>query len=284
MDNPRRVTGDTADMGFWEHVEALRGVLLRMLAVLAVAAAGWFAVMPRFFDAVIMAPCRPDFPLYRLLGAGWLEAVTATGAGAGSQGAGGAVQLVNIQLASQFFTHMATSCWMAVITAFPLLLRLMWGFVAPGLYESEKRGARRVFAGACAMFYLGVACGYWLVFPLTLRFLADYHISALIPNTISLDSYIDTFLMLLMVMGVVFELPVAAWLAGRAGLLKRGFFSRYRRHAVVALLLLTAVVTPTGDPFTLLAVFAPVYLLWELGAHLVPASDDNLKPETTENP
>lgn len=244
---------------FWDHAEALRGVLLRAAAVIIVLLAVFFAVMPRMFDSVIMAPCRPDFPLYTLLGLKMSE-----------------VSLVNIQLASQFFIHMTASLYMAIAAAFPIVLFLLWGFVAPGLYENEKRGVAPAFAGACVMFFAGIAVGYFLVFPLTLRFLADYQLSASIPNQISLDSYMDNFLMTVLVMGIVFELPGAAWLLGKTGLINRRLFTLYRRHAIVALLVLAAVITPSGDPFTLLAVFTPVYILWELSALAVPAPATSL--------
>jgi len=120
------------------------------------------------------------------------------------------------------------------------------------------------------MFYLGVAVGYFLVFPLTLRFLADYQLSEAIPNTISLDSYMDNFFIITFMMGVAFELPLLAWLLGKMGFLSRDFFSKYRRHAIVVLLILAAMITPTGDPFTLSAVFFPIYFLWELSSRLVP--------------
>lgn len=180
--------------------------------------------------------------------------------------------LINIQLASQFFIHMSTSFWLAVVISFPIIVYIIWGFVSPGLYPSEKRGAVKAFLCGNVMFYLGVAVGYFIVFPLTLRFLAEYKVSDLVPNQISLDSYMDNFLVLILVMGIVFELPLVAWMLGRAGVLTRGFFSRFRRHAVAGLLILAAVITPTGDPFTLMVVFLPVYMLWELSGILVPPS------------
>ena len=133
------------------------------------------------------------------------------------------------------------------------------------------------------MFFLGVATGYFLVFPLTLRFLADYQLSSLIPNQISLDSYMDNFMMLILVMGIVFELPLVAWLLGKAGIVSRGLFNRYRRHAVVALLVAAAVITPTGDPFTLMVVFLPLYLLWELSALTLPGKNQKLKQQSLSN-
>ncbi|MCM1521360.1 MAG: twin-arginine translocase subunit TatC [Muribaculaceae bacterium] len=238
---------------FWDHAEALRGVLLQAVAAVVVLTGVCFAAMPRLFDRVILAPCHPDFPLYGVLGIGMEE-----------------VNLINIRLASQFFVHVSTSVWLGAALSFPIIIFLLWGFVSPGLYDHEKRGAVPAFTGGCLMFFLGMATGYFLVFPLTLRFLADYQLSALIPNQISLDSYIDTFMMTVLVMGIVFELPVVAWLLGKAGVLRRGVFSLYRRHAIVALLIIAAVVTPSGDPLTLLVVFTPVYILWELSALTVP--------------
>ena len=253
-------------MSFWDHLDVLRGIIIRIAVVVVTVALVMFAVMPSLFDSVIMAPCKGDFVLYRAF-----ERVTqALPFLPQFSTEGFHVDLINIQLASQFFIHISTSFWLALVLSFPIVLYLLWTFVAPALYEHEKRGVRLAFFIGNIMFFLGVAVGYFVVFPVTLRFLADYHVSSIVPNQISLDSYIYTFLMLIFVMGLVFELPLVAWLLGNVGVLKREFFRRYRRHAVVALMLLAAFITPTGDPFTLMIVFLPIYLLWELSAILVP--------------
>ncbi len=253
-------------MSFWDHLDVLRGILIRIAVVVVTVALVMFAVMPSLFDSVIMAPCKGDFVLYRAF-----EHVTqALPFLPQFSTEGFHVDLINIQLASQFFIHISTSFWLALVLSFPIVLYLLWTFVAPALYEHEKQGVRLAFFIGNIMFFFGVAVGYFVVFPVTLRFLADYHVSSMVPNQISLDSYIDTFLMLIFVMGLVFELPLVAWLLGNVGVLKREFFRRYRRHAVVALMLLAAFITPTGDPFTLMIVFLPIYLLWELSAILVP--------------
>ncbi len=254
----------TNEMGFWDHAEALRRVLLRAIAVVGVLMVVFFVEMPYIFDHIILAPCRGDFVLYRVLGRISGDSSLLPGSGDFH------VDLINIQLASQFFIHMTLSAWLAVVFAFPVIIYLLWGFVSPGLYEEEKRGVRAAFLAGNLMFFLGVAVGYFLVFPLTLRFLADYQLSEMIPNQISLDSYMDNFMVLILVMGIVFELPLLAWLLGRIGVITRGLFDRYRRHAIVALLVLAAVITPTGDPFTLMVVSLPVYLLWEASAFTVP--------------
>ena len=250
-------------MSFWDHIDALRSVLIRIVVVLVVATVTLFCLMPSIFDSVILAPCHGDFVLYRLFermtsSVSWLPQFTTSGF---------EVELINIKLASQFFIHMSTSFWLALVLTFPFLLYELWTFVAPALYPNEKRGVKTAFLMGCLMFFLGVLVGYYVVFPVTLRFLADYHVSALVPNQISLDS----FLMLIFVMGVIFELPLVAWLLGVLGVLHRDFFRIYRRHAVVSLLVLAAIITPTGDPFTLMVVFLPIYLLYEVSAFLVPA-------------
>lgn len=267
------------EMGFWDHVEALRGVLLRAGVTILVFTIGFFIAMPWIFDNVILAPCRANFPLYKLFAS--LSANIPFVPDFSNEGFG--VELINIQLASQFFIHMSTSFWLAVVFAFPLIIYLLWGFVAPGLYSGEKRGIKRAFFFGNTMFFFGVAVGYFVVFPLTLRFLAEYKVSEMVPNQISLDSYMDNFLVLILVMGIIFELPLLAWILGSIGMLTRDFFRKYRRHAIAALLILAAVVTPTGDPFTLMVVFLPIYGLWEMSAYLVPErkndDDDDDDPE-----
>lgn len=256
---------DNKEMTFWEHLDAFRAVLFRMGATILVAAVAIFIAMPRIFDSVILAPCHGSFPLYTAF-----DRLAALGGDTAATSADFHVSLINTQLASQFFIHLSLSCQLAVIVTFPLLVYILWCFVAPALYPRERRNAGAAFVAGNALFYLGMAVAYWLIFPLTLRFLAGYQLSADIPNTITLDSYIDNFMSMLLIMGITFEIPVLTWALGRIGLLDRSFFSRFRRHAIVALVIAAAVITPTSDPFTLLAVFLPLYLLWELSGYLLP--------------
>lgn len=259
----------SGEMSFWEHLGALRDVLLRIsVAVLAVGVAA-FCFMPWIFNNVILAPCDDSFALYRLLNGlhgdgAWIPDLSAEKPFE--------VQIINIELASQFFIHMSASIWLAFIISFPFVLYQLWGFVSPALYEHEKRHARGAFLFGNIMFYLGMAVGYFVVFPLALRFLADYQLSDRIANTVSLTSYMDTFFMLVLMMGLMFELPLLAWLLGKMGLLKREFFSRYRKYAAVGILVVCGIITPTSDLFTLFVVFIPIYGLWEASALLVPRS------------
>ena len=181
------------------------------------------------------------------------------------------VELININVASQFLTHISTSFWFALVLIFPYLTFEIWRFVQPALFDNEKKSVGLAFAFGTFMFFLGCAVGYFLVFPFTFRFLTEYQLSPLITNQISLTSYMGNFLMLIFVMGIVFELPLLAWLLSKLGLVTKTFFRKYRKHAVVVLLVLSAVITPTGDPFTLMIVFLPLYLLYELSIKIVRA-------------
>ena len=252
-------------MSFWEHLDDLRSVLIKATVVVVAAAVVLFIFMPDLFESIILAPCDGNFVLYKAI-----DRLGANIPGLPELGKGFHVDLINIQLASQLYVHLSTSFWLATVFSFPVILYLLWTFVSPALYQNERRGVRKAFLFGVSMFYLGVAVGYFLVFPIILRFLADYHVSQLVPNQISLDSYMDNFLMIIFFMGVVFELPLLCWLLGSIGVLRRKFFSNYRRHAIVVLLFLAAMITPTGDLFTLAVVFLPLYILYEVSALLVP--------------
>ncbi len=262
---PKKDNEHLAEMTFWDHIDELRSTLLKIGGVLATFAIVFFIFMPDIFDSIILAPCRGDFILYRLFAKiteeiSWLPKFSTEGF---------QVKLINIKLASQFFIHMTTSLWLALVFAFPIVIWLLWNFIKPALYENERKGSEKAFLFGIILFFIGVAVGYLVVFPITLRFLAEYKVSEMIPNQISLDSYMDNFLMLIFIMGIVFEFPIVAWILSKIGILHREFFSTYRRHAVVALLVLSAIITPTGDPFTLSIVFMPLYLLYEISAYFV---------------
>ena len=278
-DKAAKKTDETPQEGFWSHVAALRSVVIKIVVLVCVVCVGTFCAMPWIFDNVIMAPCRGDFVTYRVM-----DGIARAVAGVDAVAPDFSADIMSLELTSQMFVHLSASFWVAAMLVFPVVIYLLWTFVAPGLYDHEKRGARRGFLAANLLFYLGVAVGYFMVFPLALRFLADYRLSDTIRAVVSLDSYMDNFFLMLIMMGAVFQLPVVSWLLGRIGVLNRGIFHRYRRHAIVILLIVAALITPTGDPFTLFLVFVPIYALYELSAWLVPADErpDN-KSETDEN-
>ena len=243
-------------MDFWEHLEELRGCLLKALVAVALCAVAAFCCKDWLF-ALVMAPSKSDFITYRLFS-------RLTGVANDFH-----IDLFNPELAQQFLVHMKVALWMGLLLVSPYLLYLLFHFVAPGLYAHERRYALRAVGSGYVMFLLGVALNYLLIFPLTFRFLGTYQVSADVPNQIALSSYISILLMLCFLMGVVFELPVLCWLLAKIGLLKPDFMRKYRKHAVVAILIIAAVITPSGDAMTLSMVALPIYALYEISILVV---------------
>ena len=248
-------------MSFWDHLEVLRWALFRSACVLMVIMIGTFIAMPYIFDRFILAPTNNDFFTYR-----WLNTI---GRGVVKLSPDFDVQIININVASQFMTHISTSISLAAVIAFPYFIWEIWKFIEPALFEDEIKHLRPAFLGGTFMFYIGCAIGYTLVFPFTFRFLVEYNLSPSITNQINLQSYIDNFTMLILVMGIVFEMPLLAWLLSLFGILKKSFLREYKKHAVVVLLISAAIITPSGDPFTLMLVFVPLYVLYELSILVV---------------
>lgn len=248
------------ELTFWDHLDELRHVLFRVIGVWLVLGVGYFVAMPYLFDSVILAPCHSDFIFYDLLRQ--LGATFHLTDDFFTQEF--KVKLININLSAPFFIHISTAFGLSVVTATPYLFFEVWRFVSPALYPKERKKVRKALAIGTILFFIGVLAGYFMVYPLTLRFLSTYTLSAEIENQISLNSYIDNFMMLILCMGLAFELPLVTWLLSLLGLVNRSFLRRYRRHAVVIIVIAAAIITPTGDPFTLSVVAIPLYLLYEM--------------------
>lgn len=208
--------------------------------------------MKEYLFAVVLAPRSSSFLTYRLLGIESLD-----------------IHLMNIGLTEQFMVHMRTALYAGLLIASPYIIYELFRFVSPALYANERRIALPVVVAAYAMFLLGALTNYLLIFPLTLQFLATYQVSPDVANMLTLQSYIDTLLGMTLVMGLMFELPVVSALLGQFGLVNARQMAHYRRHAIVAILVIAAVITPTADAFTLFAVALPIYLLYELSINIV---------------
>ena len=165
--------------------------------------------------------------------------------------------------------------YVGLLCASPYVIYLLFGFVSPGLYQSERRVAIRLVGSGYVMFVAGTLLNYFLIFPMTVRFLGTYSVSDDVTNMLTLQSYVDTLLMMSLMMGLVAELPVVCGLLGRVGLLTADVMRRYRRHAVVAVLIISAIITPTTDAFTLFVVALPVLLLYEISILIVKYTKTN---------
>lgn len=248
-------------MSFWEHLDVLRGVLVRIVVVALVCAVVAFCFKDSLF-ALMLAPNSPDFFLYRLL-ARVLPADTLPTA---------AIEIINTGLADQFTIHIKTACYVGLLCASPYILYALLRFVAPALYTREKHYVYRLVGWGYLLFMAGVALSYCVIFPFAFRFLGTYQVSGEVANKITLQSYMSTFWTLALLMGLLFEVPIVCWTLGRMGLLTAPLMHRYRRHVIVVILILAAVITPTTDVFTLL-VSVPIYLLYEISILLVPKGE-----------
>lgn len=216
------------------------------------------------FDKVVLGPLDADFPTYRFFC--WIGQefhfpdfcldITQ-------------VQLININLASQFFIHMEMAGVLALIVAFPYIITELWLFVRPALHKNEKNVAFPAIISFVLLFFFGVVVSYYLIFPLTLNFLGNYQVSTAVPNQISLSSYISTLLSLTFMLGLVFEMPIVAYFFARVGFLTSTIMRQYRKIAIVIIMCLAAIITPSTDAFTMLLVVFPLLFLYELSRVVV---------------
>ena len=241
----------TEPQTFWDHLDVLRSSLIRMGVAIVVFAVAAFCLKDELFS-VVLAPRSSDFVTYRVLGVDPFS-----------------IHLMNTGLTEQFMIHMRTAIYAGLLVASPYILYELFCFVSPGLYQNERRYAVWITGSAYVMFLMGTLINYFVVFPLTVRFLGTYQVSPDVANMLTLQSYIDTLIGMSLVMGVVFELPVVCGLLGRMGLINSHMMSDYRRHAIVAILIVAAIITPTTDVFTLFVVALPIYLLYELSIQIV---------------
>ncbi len=242
---------------FWDHLDVLRSSLIRMAVAVAVLAVAAFVLKEQLFS-VVLAPRSSDFVTYRLLGVTPFH-----------------LHLMNTGLTEQFMIHMRTALYAGLLAASPYVLYELFRFVSPGLYQNERRYAGWIVGAAYVMFLVGTLVNYFVVFPLTVRFLGTYQVSPDVANMLTLQSYVDTLLGMSLVIGVVFELPVVCGLMGRMGLLTDQWMNDYRRHAIVAILIVAAIITPTTDVFTLFVVALPIYLLYEVSIWIVRITKQN---------
>ncbi|WP_075559416.1 twin-arginine translocase subunit TatC [Parabacteroides timonensis] len=246
---------------FWEHLDVLRAAVVKIVAVAVLFGVAAFCFKEELF-AVILAPKDDGFITYRLL-------YSLSGLVTQADVPDFHVKLINTGLAEQFIIHMKAALCTGTLCASPYILYQLFRFVSPALYVNERKYVVRVVGGGYAMFMLGVLISYFLIFPLTFRFLGTYQVSGEVENMISLQSYISTLMTMSLAIGLVFEIPILSWLFAKLGFLSANFMRQYRKHAVVAILIVAAIITPTSDVFTLSLVALPMWLLYEISIVIV---------------
>ena len=236
---------------FWEHLDELRICLFRI----AIAIVG-LGILTFFFKEelfqIALAPKSSEFITYRLFHVSFFD-----------------IHLMNIGLTEQFMIHLKTSLYVGLLLASPYMLYQVFRFVSPALYSNERRYAIWIVGSAYIMFMFGNLLNYFLIFPFTLKFLGTYQVSNDVANMLTLQSYMDSFFILSLTIGIVFELPVVSWILGKMGLINKQMMRQYRRYAIVLIMIVAAIITPTTDAFTLLIVSIPIWLLYELSVLIV---------------
>lgn len=254
---PANTEDAQSEMSFWDHLDELRRVLMRIILVTAVIGIGVFMFKDEVFAAVL-APSKGDFVTYRwinhlLVLLGWDSMLIPNTD----------ISLINTQLAAQFMTHITVSMTIGLVAAAPYVVYELFGFVKPALYDDERRYSNRIMTSVVILFFVGVAMNYFVIFPISVKFLGTYQVNEGVINTIALSSYISTFTTLSLMMGLVFEIPVLAYFLARAGMITGDLLARYRRHAFIIIMIVSAFITPP-DAFTLALMTVPLYGLYEV--------------------
>lgn len=249
---------------FWDHLDELRGSLIRMIAAIFICAIATFFFKEDLFR-IILAPQDNGFVTYRLLNSLSQSFLGDTFSDIEIL----SVQLINTGLAQQFLLHVKASLCAGVLLTSPYLIYQLFHFISPALYTHERKYALRLVGSGYVMFVFGVLLTYYLIFPLIFRFLGTYQVSEVVANTVTIESYMNALMMTCLSMGIVFEIPVVCWILGRMGVINTRMMKHYRRHVIVALLIVAAIITPTSDVFTLSIVAFPMWLLYEFSILIV---------------
>lgn len=243
-------------MTFGGHLEVLRRMLFRIIAVVMVLAVVIFCFKDKTFE-FLLAPSQWDFVTYRYIEA-FLHRL-----GSSFHFSQFHINLIATELSSQFMTHISTALYLGLLGASPYILVELFHFITPALYENEKKYSVQVAAIMYLLFIIGVLMSYFVLFPISFRFLGTYSVSGMVESNITLKSYISTFTTLTLVMGLVFQLPVIAFFLGKLEIVTATMLAQYRKYAFLVIMVLAAVITPP-DLMTLILVTIPLYLLYEV--------------------
>ncbi len=267
-----------AEMGFLDHIEALRWHIVRCAVVIVIAAIAVFIKIEWIFDRVILGPAHNDFVSYK-----WFCALGRFFHYDSFCLSDIKMEFQNTAVTGQFMMGMSSSMMIGFIIAFPYVLWELWRFIKPALKDSEIRAARGIVFWCSLLFFTGVMFAYFIIAPYTINFFGNYQLSPKFKNVITIDNYYDTISNLTLALGLVFELPMVVYFLSRIGILTPDFMREKRKYAVLILFLLAEIITPP-DLFSCLLVFFPLYALFEISVFISGrAMTTRLKKKATEN-
>lgn len=267
------------EMTFLDHLEELRWHVIRALLAVIVFTVAAFIYIEWIFENVIFAPAKVDFIFFK-----WMcqlgDAVNASGLCVTEL----PFQVQSRNMTGQFMMSITASFVIGLIVAFPYVVWELWAFIRPGLQMKEKKFSRGAVVAVSGLFLTGVAFGYYILSPMTIWFLSTYQISKMIVNEFDITSYVSTVSSLVLGCGILFQFPVVVYFLTKIGMVTPTLMRTYRRHAIVAIIVLGAVITPSADPFSLALISLPLYFLYEISIFTSAVVLRNkLKREAAEN-
>jgi sec-independent protein translocase protein TatC len=251
------------EMTFWDHLEDLRGSLFRSVIAIVVFGITAFIFKGVIFDQVILAPKNNDFITFRLLcKLGKMLSIDSFCFKTAS------INLINIELAGQFMSHLMISIIVGLVVAIPYIIWELWRFIKPGLTEHERKNTRGAVFIISMLFLTGVLFSYFLVVPLMINFLGNYQVSAEVTNQIALTSYTSSVTMMTLIMGLIFEFPILIVFLTKIGIVTPSLLRKYRKHTVIGILIIAGLITLSPDIFSQLIVAVPLYGLYEISVSI----------------
>ena len=257
------------EMSFFEHIEELRWHLMRAAASVLIVMVVVFLLKDFVFRQVILGPTSPDFITYRIICKYFPDVCFYPQH----------LQIITRDIQEHFLSHIKVSMWLGFIVAFPYILFELWRFIRPGLYKKEIKAAKGMVFLCSMLFLSGVAFGYFIITPVAVTFLSSYSVSPEIANTTTLAALVNSITMFTLPVGLIFETPIILYFLAKIGLVSSSFLTQYRRHAIVVIVIVAAVITPSPDVFSQMMVAIPLYLLYEVSIIVVKRIDRERKAQ-----
>lgn len=261
-------TNPTKEMSFFDHLEELRWTILRSLFYIIILSIVFFIFKDFSFNRIVFGPLEKDFPTYKILcSLGKSFCIEAPH-----------LNMITRKMGEQFLVHCKVSVFLAIVFAFPLIIWELWRFIAPGLNLKEQKITGKLIFFASFLFYLGVAFGFYVISPFSIKFFADYTVGNFAQTMPTLDSYVEFLVMLTLPSGLIFELPLVVYFLSKAGIVNSTFLRKYRRHSIVIIMIVAAIITPP-DAFTQTMVAIPLLIVYEISIFVAKSVEVKNKDE-----
>lgn len=264
-------------MSFLDHLEQLRWHLLRSVAAVLVFTVTAFLAKNIVFGQIILGPSKVDFFTYRMLCklADFFNTPVLC------------IDQLNFtiqsrQMTGQFSMHITSSLVVGIIAAFPYLFWEVWRFISPGLYAKERQAARGAVFFVSLLFFLGTLFGYYILTPISVNFLANYQLDPNILNEFDITSYVGTLSMLVLASAIMFQLPMVIYFLSMSGLVTAAMLKAYRRHSIVVILIVAAIITPP-DVISQILIAMPILVLYETGIQIAKRLEKKRAKEALED-